>query len=144
MAKEADGIPACIRNSVASRSREVIVPLYSALVRSRLKCSVYFRVSHYKKDMEALERVQRSTAKLWGVRSTSLMGSGWGNWDCCLEKRRLRGDIIALYNCLKGGCGEVEVSLFSCVTVIGWEVMASSCTRGGFGFILGKVLQKRG
>ncbi|XP_078059894.1 uncharacterized protein LOC144485672 [Mustelus asterias] len=101
--KKAYGVLAFINRGIEFRSREIMLQLYRTLVRPHLEYCAQFWSPHYRKDVEAIERVQRRFTRM-------LPGLGGMPYEdrlrelglFSLERRRMRGDLIEVYKMLRG------------------------------------------
>ena len=93
-AGKANGILGSISRGVASRDREVIVPLCSALVRPHLQHCAQGWGTQGRRDRELLERVQRSTEMSGGLQHLPAK-PGWGSWARSAGEEEAGGELSA-------------------------------------------------
>jgi len=138
VARKANGILACIRNSAASRSREVIALCTQRWWGHISRTVLSFGQHTARKTLRLWSLFREWQQSWWAVWSTSLTRSSWENWDFLLW-RRVRGKVIPLYNHLKGVCGKVGVGLFSHLTSDWTRGNGLKLCWGDSGWMLGKI-----
>lgn len=88
-AQKANPILGCIKRSVASRAREMILPLYSALVRPHQEYFAHMWSPQHRRDTDLLECIQRkATEMIQGMEHLFYEGRLIELGLCSLENRR--------------------------------------------------------
>lgn len=89
-------ILSCIDRSEASRSREVIITLYSSLTRFQLKYSVQFWAPCTRQTLTNWSKYSGGPSRWSGYRSTYPVRRIWGKWPYSAWERGLRCPVKLL------------------------------------------------
>ena len=107
---KANCVLGCIKKGVASREKEVTVPL----VRLHLEYCIQAWGPQYRKDVELLEWVQRRATKMIrGLENLSYEERLRELGMLSLEKRKLQRDLIVAFQYLKGAYKQEGEQMFT-------------------------------
>lgn len=96
--KKARGISAMILRSITGRTRDILIPLYTAIIRPNIEYANVVWNPYKRKDIDRVERVQRQfTKKIEGLSKLSYTDRLEKIKLPSLEYRRLRGELIEVY-----------------------------------------------
>ena len=92
-----------IRRNTHFKSKDIILRLYKTLVRPKLEYCIQVWSPFLKKDIDALERIQkRATKMIFGLNRLRYENRLKECQLLPLTKRRVRGDLIETFKLLKG------------------------------------------
>ena len=92
-----------INRNIANKSKSVILPLYTSLVRPHLEYCVQVWNPHLVKDIAKLERIQKRAVRMMNDVAGNSYEEKLKNLNLfSLEKRRVRGDMIAVFRIING------------------------------------------
>ena len=101
--KTANRVLGMIKRSFVARSKEIIIPMYKALVRPHLEYCIQAWRPHLQKDITQIEKVQRRVTKMIdGMKDMSYEDRLSNAKLTTLETRRIRGDLIEVFKIMKG------------------------------------------
>ena len=107
-ASKGNQILGLIRRTITYKEKQILVPLYKAIVRPHLEYCIQAWRPYRKKDIDKLERIQRSRLLQCGLTT--------------LKTRRLRGDQIKVFK-IVNGYKDVDRNMF-------FKLKEGSRTRG--------------
>ena len=102
-ASKGNQILGLIRRTITYKEKQLIVPLYKAIVRSHLEYCIEAWRPYRKKDIDKLERIQRrATEMIPELRDLSYESRLLQCGLTTLQTRRLRGDQIKVFKIVNG------------------------------------------